>query len=446
MRETFRDKIKEINLFQADNYVLLAVSGGLDSVVMSHLFHAEGYHIGIAHCNFKLRAADADADETFTRVLAQRFGVQFYSVSFDTQAYAQQHGISIQMAARDLRYEWFERVRIENGYDYIATAHHADDQAETVLINLARGTGLAGLQGFKPKSDRIVRPMWHFTRRQIESYASQHHIAHREDISNSETKYIRNKIRHQIIPLFEEINPSFGISLSRLSAIAEDTHKLLDFFVQRELPAMMQQKGDSMYVDIDAIKAFPSIELLLYEILKPYGFTSAVVKEIADGVEKQPGKMFYSPTHSCLKDRDHLIISPLKQSIPSELILVEKNEHAINTPFGKFIFSIHTDFSSSDIRPDPFYLYADIERLTFPLTLRHPARGDYFYPLGMSGKKKISDYLTDKKIPLTQKEKVWLLCSTDKVCWIAGMRCDERFKITHSTREVFTVNYIPYDE
>jgi tRNA(Ile)-lysidine synthase len=443
--ERFKENIEKSGFLKKDDKLLLTVSGGVDSVVMVHLFNSIGSNFSIAHCNFKLRGEESEKDEEFVKKLAQEIGVDFFSKSFDTYQYARQKGISIQMAARDLRYQWFEEVRENNNFSFICVAHHKDDNAETVLINIIRGTGLAGLQGIREKRSFVVRPMWIFSRNEIERFAIEHKLDFRDDSSNNDTKYIRNKIRHRVLPVLREINPSINESFSRLSKIIRNTDTLLRYFIEKDAPNFVKQINDKVEIDIETLANYPSVEFILYELLKDYGFQPAVVENISLSLESQPGKRFYSPTYVCLKDRDKLVISPVKDQ-SDEILEVGKGQSEALSSTGKFVFTYRSDFMLEDLSGDSLEAFVDLSKIVFPLVIRHVKEGDFFYPIGMSGKKKLSDYLTDKKIPLTEKGDIWLLCSGEQIVWVVGMRPDERFKVKNASREVLAIKFIPYFE
>ncbi len=446
MLKSFIENIEQTNLFEPGDRILLAVSGGLDSIVMTHLFASAGYNFGIAHCNFKLRGEESDQDEAFVKELAQSLGVEFFVKSFDTVEYSHDNGLSIQMAARFLRYQWFEQVRTEHHFQYLAAAHHTDDHTETVLLNMIRSTGLYGLQGIRPKRDCVIRPLWHFSRHDIEVYALKNNLSFREDSSNSETRYIRNKIRHKVIPIIREINPAFNESITKLSRIAEDTIQLLNHFTREHLKEFIKKEGTRTWINLDGLLTYPARELILYELLKEYGFQPAVVENLARNIDGQTGKMFFSPTHVCLLNRDSLLISPLKETDLDEKVEITDTTNEIVCSGGKFFFTVHNDFLLENLSGDSHEAFFDLNRIRFPLQLRHPADGDFFYPIGMSGKKKISDFLIDRKIPRTDKSAIWLLCCHDDIMWVAGMRPDDRFKVRSSTRQVLVVRYEPFND
>jgi len=439
--DKFKQFILKKELFLPQEKILLAVSGGMDSVVMAHLFKAAEYHFTIAHCNFKLRGSDSDKDEGFVRELTARLGAEFYTQSFDTKAYAKEKGVSIQMAARELRYAWLENIRKQYGFDWIATAHQSDDNTETILYNLARGTGLKGLQGIPLRNGKTIRPLLNFSREEIEWYVKINSLEFREDLSNREDKYIRNKIRNKIIPLLKEINPSLNKSVQELSQISAKTYGLLDYFVARDFKNHVYEKDGKTYIPVKLILQYPEREIIIYELLKEFGFQSTEIDDIALSLEKQPGKLFFSKDYECLKDRDHLIISRKDINEKTE-ILIHSDQDEIQLSQGLIRMCTVDIDEIPDFKADSNLAYLDLSFLKFPLKLRNPREGDYFVPFGMSGKKKISDFLTDMKIPRTEKKNIWLLTSDDKIAWVVGFRTDNRFRVKKTTRKVLEIKIL----
>ena len=438
MQEKFIQNIRNNNLIQNKEKTLLAVSGGLDSVVMAFLFHKSGLPFAIAHCNFKLRGNDSDLDESFTRQLAQKLGVKFYSKEFQTEKYAEENRISVQMAAREIRYSWLEEIRQTRGYDKIATAHHLDDNTETILINLIRGTGLKGLQGIPVKYKNLIRPMLIFSREEIKQYAGVEKISYREDLSNLEDKYIRNKLRHKVIPVLKEINPSLDKSIETLSDISSKTHELFHFLIERGFQGKIVKKDGKTFIPIDEVLTYPHPELILYQLLKDFGFQSPVISDIAANLEEQAGKLFFSESFICLKDRDFLIISPRKHREQEEFE-IKKGQDFLQIPGIQFHFNEIKAEVFTGFTEDKNTAWLDLSKLKFPMILRHPREGDNFSPLGMSGKKKISDFLTDLKIPRTEKSDIWLLTSGGEIAWVVGLRIDERFRVRKTTRKILEI-------
>ena len=445
MTDKFKQFILKNKLFLPHQNILLAVSGGIDSVVMTDLFKAAGCNFAIAHCNFKLRGSDADQDEVFVRELASQLRVDFYTQSFDTKAFAKEKGVSIQMAARELRYTWLENIRCQQGFDWIATAHQSDDNTETIIYNLTRGAGLKGLQGIPLKNGKIIRPLLIFSREEIEWHVKINSIAYREDLSNREDKYTRNKIRHKIIPMLKEINPALNKSLWELSEISAKTYGLLDYFISRDFKSHVYEKDGKTYIPVKLLLEYPDREIIIYELLKDFGFQSPEIENIVMSLEKQAGKLFFSKYYVCLKDRDHLIISR-KDSDEKTEILIHQDQKEIRFSQGIIRMRTFDIEENQDFISDSKMAYLDVSLLKFPLKVRNPIDGDSFIPFGMSGKKKISDFLTDLKIPRTAKKKIWLLISDDKIAWVVGLRTDNRFRVKNTTRKVLEIKLLDQTE
>ncbi|MBC8054747.1 MAG: tRNA lysidine(34) synthetase TilS [Sphingobacteriaceae bacterium] len=428
--------IEQNNLFAADEKVLLAVSGGKDSVLMAHLFNEAKFSFGIAHCNFGLRADESDEDENFTRRLAEQFKVEFYHIRFETETYAKANQLSIQMAARKLRYDWFETIRKENNYDYIALAHHQSDTTETVLLNLVRGTGIAGLHGILPKRGKLIRPLLFLKRDEIDPIVNQNQFPFREDSSNSLAKYARNKLRLEVIPRLKELNPflenTFESNTRRF--------KELEDFLNLQTSALREEifenlPSGNIQISLEKLKALQPRKLLLYELFRLYNFSESVLEDLADSWEGQPGKIFESGTHRLLLDRNALILSQIAAGTISPKLI---NPDEVLVRWGKFQFRIEdTDAARLQAGISNNTAFFDKALLHFPLILRQWDTGDYFYPFGMKGKKKLSDFFTGLKIPLTLKSNIPVLVNGNgDILWVAGYRSDERYKVTPQTKKV----------
>ncbi len=419
--------------------LVLAVSGGCDSMVMLDLFRQLEHDFVVAHCNFKLRGAESDGDEVFMRDYCGERGIELYVKTFETREFALQEGISVEMAARELRYQWFYELLDSLAYAYVLTAHHQDDLVETLLINLSRGTGIRGLSGIHPKKERLVRPLLFASRAQLASYAAENKLAYREDSSNQEFVHQRNLIRHKILPLFEEINPAFKANAAKTAAILKETEKLYQAKVEEERQQLVSRDGKSLKLNLAYLQHSPFAETLLFEVLHPFGFNSGQVKEIGLALSSESGKTFYSETHRLVKDRDVFILTP-KSTGQLTRFYVEADCLEITEPFDlqlerfardkQFLFSKNREVAD-----------VDFDLLEFPLVLKKWEQGEYFQPLGMSGFKKLSDFFVDEKFSIPEKENCWILYSAGKVVWIVGHRIDNRFKITDNTQTVFRITF-----
>ncbi|WP_372949081.1 tRNA lysidine(34) synthetase TilS [Mariniphaga sp.] len=436
MLDKFIAYIKEKQLFEPQQKVLLAVSGGTDSMVLLHLFEKSEFDYSVVHCNFQLRESDSDKDEEFVRQQVLMHGVPFFSTRFDTEDYARVNGISVEMAARELRYNYFEKIRAENNYDFIATAHHQDDLLETFFLNLSRKTGIRGLTGIKEKSGQIIRPLLFASRTNIEDFAQANYISFREDHTNSEVVYQRNFIRHRILPVFSELNPVFKKNLSETIENLRDVEDVFSFLIQKEIKNIIFDEGNEVSVSIEKLRQFEFPKVLLFEILTPFNFNANVIQQIFKSLENLPGKQFFSKTHRLVKDRENLFITPLPEP-ENRIFYIEKDDIELFAPLD---FTLEKrSIKGFEIIKNSNVACLDIEKLEFPLLIRKWKQGDYFQPLGMTGFKKISDFLIDEKIPIHQKENTWLLCSGQKVVWVMGHRIDNRFKITEKTKQVLQI-------
>lgn len=438
----FVSHINEKNLLTNNHKVLLAVSGGMDSMTMADLFGESTYQFAMAHCNFQLRGKESDLDARLVEEIATQKKVPIYTTFFNTKTYARQHKLSVQMAARALRYEWLEKVRMDKGFDFVATAHHLDDSIETLLINLARGSGIRGLTGIPVKSGHVIRPLLFATRNDIEAYASKKSLQYREDRSNREDVYIRNKIRHHVIPQLKEVNPSLQASLAGFMSAMEDTVSIFEQQVALKKEACIQSHGEETHVLIKPLTELPSAHLYLYEFLKAFGFPAATCADILQSATAQAGKIFYSGSHMVVKDRDAWIVTK-KQETPatSECYLISKETEKLIAGNTLLQFSSGQFIGKPEITTNQLVLTADMQKLTFPLVWRKWKAGDYLCPIGMGGrKKKISDLLVDIKMPLHQKKHVMVLTSNQQIVWVAGIRADERFAIKHDTKQYYMVD------
>lgn len=416
---------------------LLAVSGGIDSVVLCAIFADLLPHdqLGIAHCNFNLRAEASLKDAQFVRELADKKNISFFSKSFETTSYASLHKVSIQIAARELRYGWFEELLVQEGFDYLVTAHHLDDNIETFLMHTIRGTGLQGLLGIPKVNDKKIRPMLGITKLEIQNYAAEKQLEWVEDVTNSSTKYFRNKIRHLIVPMLKEENTSFDLSFQRTLTHLEQSKSLVEDAVAVFKENYCTYTENGIQIHLEKAKKLTNINAYLYEVLQGYGFTAW--NDIYALVDAATGKYSSSSTHRVLKNRSHLLIEPLQILDFNEIITISEEVTKIIQP-------ISITFEKSvncKIEPTPANeIRIDAERIAYPLLLRKWQQGDYFYPLGMQGKKKLSKYFKDEKWSLFDKEKAWVLTTANnELIWIVGHRADDRFKINPLTKTIVKI-------
>ena len=439
-QQDFKDYIIQNALFTDQQKILLTVSGGKDSVLMAHLFKLSGYDFGIAHCNFNLRADESQRDESFVRMLSATLEVPFYVAHFQTKEYAAEHNISTQMAARALRYEWFERVRIENGYDYIAVAQHQDDAIETVLLNLTRGTGIAGLHGILPKREKLVRPMLFLTRDKIDKMISEHHIDFVEDSSNLSTNYARNKIRLKVIPHLKEINPNFEHTFEQNIQRFSETEEVLQQVISTLKQEIFVDRNGSTHLSIKKVASLEPRRLLLFELLRPFGFSEHTVADLIAALSKQSGTSFYSNTHRIVVDREDLIISEIADQ-EQPLVFIHDAELTVPLIDNQLII---TAANGAYFELSGNKAYVDADKLIYPLIVRYRQEGDKFMPMGMTTFKKLSNFLIDEKVPLTEKDKIPLLLNGNgEIMWVAGLRQDNRYKVNSTTKKTAIFELLP---
>ncbi|QNK62383.1 tRNA lysidine(34) synthetase TilS [Pedobacter sp. PAMC26386] len=432
--QNFLDFISHHTLFSPDQRILLAISGGKDSVLMGHLFKVAGFKFGIAHCNFGLRGEESQRDERFVTSLATQLEVPLHVTHFATKAYAAEHKISTQMAARELRYHWFEELRQKENYDYIAVGHHQDDAIETILLNLVRGTGIAGLHGILPKRDQLIRPLLFLSSAGIEQAIVENSYSFVEDSSNSSSAYARNKLRLGVIPLLKEINPNLEQTFEHNILRFAETEMVLQQRVAQLRTEICEEKKGGIYLALEKIKVLNPKRLLLFELLKVYNFTETVVEELLNSLDKQSGTSFYSASHRITLNREELILTEMTKTA----IYLNQMIHpsAISVSFGSHVFGIsYSDMVTFDRNPLKAFIDADL--LIFPLVVRTWQEGDRFMPMGMRNYKKLSDFFIDQKIPLPQKDSIPILINGNgDVVWIAGLRQDNRYKVTATTKKV----------
>ncbi|MDF2431302.1 MAG: tRNA(Ile)-lysidine synthase [Mucilaginibacter sp.] len=430
----FTDFIEHNNLFGRSANVLAAVSGGMDSVIMVHLLKTAGFNFGIAHCNFQLRRDESLNDQEFCSQLANQLGVPFYTINFDTLNYVSDKKVSTQMAARELRYQWFEQIRQQAGYDVVALAHHQNDAIETILLNLTRGTGIAGLHGILPKNGSLVRPMLFLNRDEIQSLIADNQLPYVEDSSNASVKYARNKIRHEVIPKLKELNPgleqTFNNNLEHFRAL----ETLLQQRVGEVKKELFIQSEDKIHISLAGIKGLEPKRLLLFNLLQEFGFNETTIDDLISALNKHAGRVFETPLYSLLLDRDKLILTKKSDHVLQPL-LISQDEHEIR--YGRYKLNILHDDSPLIVKNNPLALSADAGLLVYPLTLRPWQQGDYFYPLGMKTAKKLSDYFISQKVPLNEKKEIPLLVNGNgDIIWVGGYRSDNRYKVNDNTKKV----------
>lgn len=443
MLEQLQEYVESNHLFTPADPILLAVSGGVDSMVLAELFYRAGYDFAIAHCNFGLRGTESNQDEAFVKSIADSYKVKFFVKHFKTREYAGFNKISVQMAARTLRYEWFDELIQTEGYKAIATAHHLDDQIETFFINVLRGTGIGGLHGILPYRDKIVHPLMFAFRRKIEEFASDEAIAYREDSTNRTTKYVRNKIRHDLIPLLGDINPEFRKTITATIDRIRETEQLLRNYIKELGDRLITQEDDLYKVSINELIKLNPVDLYLYELLQPFEFNRSTCAEIAESVNDISGKQFYSGKYRLLKDREYLIITEITQETADSAVetMIADTDSEITKP-------IHLKFRKISNSPDlkisksGNIALLDASKLRFPLKLRKWKEGDAFVPYGMNNSKKLSDYFIDNKFSIVEKENAWLLISGNSIVWLVGHRIANPYRITNDTQDILKIELL----
>jgi len=435
MLEKFVQYISENRLCTSNDNILLSVSGGIDSMVMTDLFLKAGFHhMAIAHCNFKLRGKEADMDEELVRKFGFKYKIPFYNKSFNTTEFADKNKLSVQMAARKLRMFWLEEIVDNEGFSYYATANHLDDQIETLFINLFRGTGISGIRGLLPKQGKLIHPLLFAAKIEIIDYARENRIKFREDASNKETDYLRNKIRHRLIPVIEEIYPHYRNTMNKSMKLFKSVEEVYRHQIS-DLTDQVFSKQEKFYsINIAELKKLPFTEICLYEIIKEFQFNDQDARDILAGLDSQSGKVYFSSTHRIVKDRNHLLIEKMSDQ-QVNIFYIDEHAEKIQVPVKLEIFRFKKS-PEFKISADKNLATIDSGKLIFPLKIRKWKKGDYFYPLGMGGKKLISDYFIDEKIPIPLKEKTYLLLSGNEVVWVIGHRINERFKITDKTLHI----------
>jgi tRNA(Ile)-lysidine synthase len=445
MFESIEKFITQNHLFNKEDKLLVAVSGGVDSMVLCDVLFKLNYKISIAHCNFQLRGDESDGDELFVENYAKEIGINCHKKRFNTEGYAKENKVGSQEAARDLRYQWFEELTQLFDYQWIITAHHATDNIETVLFNFSHGTGLRGMKGILPKNGKIVRPLLWAKKAEIKAFAEKENIAFRDDSSNFTEKYTRNYIRFKILPEFKRINPNFENTASENINRFKEANALLDFFIEKIKLGITQTIDNQYFIDKNKLKTYPSVSTILFEFLRDYGFNNAQVEDIlSENISKaKVGAKFYSANFELLIDRDFYILRENTEGDKNEFFVLNQNDTTLKIHRSSFI--IHHFFTPSIlIETIENQAQFDFDTLSFPLKFRHWRAGDIFHPLGMQGKKqKLSDYFIHNKFSDFEKNKTWILeTAKGEICWIVGHRMDDRFKLKNDTKHCFSINYI----
>ena len=435
---------KQFRHLSTNNFhLILAVSGGVDSVVLTDLVFKAGFNFTIAHCNFQLRGAASDSDEQFVRSLGEKYGKEVLVKQFAAQEYADSKKVSIQVAARELRYAWFEELianyKLQITSSKLLTAHHADDNIETVLMNIFRGTGISGLHGILPVQGNIIRSLLFANKASIIEYAQQHHLSWAEDASNATDKYSRNFFRHHVIPLVKEVYQNADENLLANIERWKEVEKVYNQSIELTKSKLLEHRANEVHIPVLKLQKQQPLNTITYEIVKDYGFTAAQANDVIQLLSAENGKFVASATHRVIRNRNWLIIAPVA-STEAMNILIEEKEKSINFENGSIEISVLENMAS--VSEDVNMVQLDFAKVRFPLILRKWKTGDYFYPLGMQKKKKVSRFLIDKKLSTTQKEKVWVIESNQRIIWVVGQRIDDRFKITPSTKQVLQLKFL----
>lgn len=431
--------IKTKKLFSSGDRVLLAVSGGVDSMVMLDLFAKAGFSFGIVHCNFNLRGKESDSDEKFIMKFAGQNNYTLHTKRFDTAEYSRRTGTSIQVAARELRYGFFESVRKKEKYHYTATAHNLNDAAETFLFNLSRGTGISGLKGIPVKAGHVIRPLLFATREMILDYARINNISWREDSSNRSLKYSRNLIRHKVVPVFMKLNPKFLKTLSTVMNRVESSESFITKWIGINYPRMVKKERNRIFLDMEEVRNWKE-PVLLHFLIREYGFSYDQALWILQASGKQPGAQFHSSSHVITCDRNRLVIEPVRHG-PEPSWQIAKGLGLLDTGQGEnFVINLVT--RPDNLKSPPNIALLDERKLNYPLVIRAPERGDRFRPFGMKGEQKLSDFMINNKIPRNLKKSLRIITSENKIVWVVGYRISEDFKVTEKTRRVLKIEYI----
>jgi tRNA(Ile)-lysidine synthase len=459
----FKEYIAANNLFQPKDKLLLAVSGGVDSVVLCELCHRAGYDFVIAHCNFQLRGEESERDEAFVKTLGEKYGVELLVKKFDTNKIASAEKKSIETAARDLRYEWFYEIignkqdaignmqepkdemhktdhrSLITGNCYILTAHHADDNIETAVMNFFRGTGIAGIRGILPKQGKIIRPMLFAGRKELEDFVNENKLMFVTDSTNLENDYTRNFFRNKILPQVAEVYPDVSKNvLNNINRFTE-TEQLYQQAIDHHKKKLIEKKGNEFHIPVLKLGKISPLQTVLYEIIKDFNFSSHQTTDAIALLKSDTGKYIQSATHRIIKNRNWLIITP-NETDAAQNILIEAEDEKVIFANGEMKMK-RMPRAQHKMQASPLFAQLDANDIEFPLLLRKWKQGDYFYPLGMDKKKKLSRFFIDQKLSLPEKENVWIVEMNKKIIWVVGMRIDNRFKTTSSTMQVLILEW-----
>jgi tRNA(Ile)-lysidine synthase len=438
LEKEFQAHIESKKLFNSENRILVALSGGIDSVVLCHLLKRLNYNFSVAHCNFQLRDIDSEKDEFFCENLATELGLKFHNIRFETKKHAAENKLSIQMAARELRYKWFKELRVQNEYDYVVTAHHMNDQVETLLLNLVRGTGLKGITGIPEKKNHVIRPLLIFTRSEIETYAKNNSLVFREDNSNSDEKYARNILRKKVIPIIKEINPSLEKTIfNNLKNFKEAYFVSQDYLNEKFEVFNLKLDQDENRLSIVQLKKEGHLNFFLHGILSKFGFNTSQIENAAELLDSISGKEIHSTDYFILKDRENLIIKRKERGEFKEVI-IDHLPIKLEIPNCEFTTQ---NINEIDLAKVLNVVYFDAEKIELPLKIRRWKSGDKFYPTGMQGSKKLSDYFVGIKASKIEKNSALILECGGEIMWIMGKRIDRRFSITEQTKKVLSVKF-----
>ena len=453
LAQRFQQYIKKENLFHPKDRLLIAVSGGVDSAVLTELCKRAGYDFMIAHGNFQLRGEESERDEQFVKSLGEKYKVEVFIKKFDTGNYALANKMGIQEAARELRYAWFrELLQTPNPKlqtpnpnpqpaTLILTAHHLNDNIETQLMNFFKGTGIKGLRGILPRQDKLVRPLLFAKKEELTAFAAFNNLKFVEDSSNITDRYTRNYFRNQLIPVLQNVFPKAEENLANNLQRFREIELLYLQAIALHKSKLLEQKGNEIHIPVLKLNKLQPLSTIVYEIIRDFNFTTHQVDEVIGLLKSETGKYIPSATHRIIRNRNWLIISPLETSA-AENILIEENESSINFPNGQLRIKKLSLTPNSQPQTSNLTVQLDESLIKFPLLFRKWKKGDYFYPLGMKKKKKLSRFFIDQKLSLTQKERTWVLETDKKIVWVAGLRIDERFKITEQTRSLLQLSLV----